>query len=266
MTQPLAEVLDRAGEDLAVRHIEVPDGIDECSALDRQRQVHVWAAQHHLLLVRQELDGLLLLGAAVLPVGDGVVRLRVHRSENEILVFLKAHARVLRIGIRGVQRRDPLELAFRATPHLCFGDRAQRLVPALHLGWIDVGAAARVGRGVHADSSFELIVRQLQERRGEVELRVICVLQVQVVLAERHHSGQVHHRMRDAAALQYLPEEFSQKGFGRGGALDQDAVARQPPARNARPGSWHTSERADRTQCLQRMFSFCGLRVKRGGL
>ena len=58
---------------------------------------------------------------------------------------------------------------------------------------------------------------------------VLCVLQVQVVLAEWHHARQVDHRMGDAAPLQDLAEELTQQGFGRRGALDQDAVARCHP-------------------------------------
>ncbi len=146
-------------------------------------------------------------------------------AEDKILIFLQAHARILGIGIGGIERGHPFERALGTAPHLGFGDRAERLAAPLGLQGIDVRRAARVGRRVNADAALELVVGDLIKRGDEIELGILGVGQIHLVLAERHHARQGDHGVGDAAFFQDLDVQLTDQRLGGGGRFDQDAVA-----------------------------------------
>ena len=49
--------------------------------------------------------------------------------------------------------------------------------------------------------------------------------QVEILLAERHHTGDADQRVRDTALLQDLEDQLPDQRFSRRGRLDQDTIA-----------------------------------------
>ena len=102
----------------------------------------------------------------------------------------------------------------------------KRFAAPLNFERINTAGSARVRRGMDADARFKLIVSKFIESRDEIQLRIFGIGHVHFILAERHHAGQSHHRMRMSALFQNLNEQFTDERLSGGRAFDQNAVAR----------------------------------------
>ena len=105
--------LDRAGEDLAVRHVRVAVGLLPLPPGDAERQIGVRPDDAQLADLLEPL-ACAELGRDPEPVLDGVVLTRhVTGGVDEVLVLLDRHLGVLRIRLDRLERAAPAQIAGR---------------------------------------------------------------------------------------------------------------------------------------------------------
>ncbi len=213
-------IFDRAGEYFAVRHVVRAKGIHEGAALDRERQVHIRAAQHDLVVTLKGGDHRPLIYFNGFPVGQRVGFLGVAGLEYEIFKILEAHLGFHGIALGGIERADPLEGPFGAAPHLGFEDGRDGGLAALLFGRVDSRKAARVGCRGDLDAALELVIGQLAEGGDEIELLIVGVLEEDLLLR-----GQVEQQMGVPAALQDARIQGADQRSGCRGGFDGHPVS-----------------------------------------
>ena len=86
-------------------------------------------------------------------------------------------------------------------------------------GRVHAREGARVGGRMDADAAFELVIGQLAERRGGIQLFVLCDREQDLVLI-----GQVQQRVGMPAAFQDGGIQGAHQRFGGGGGFDGHPV------------------------------------------
>src|SRR5258708_29456245 len=92
-----------------------------------------------------------------------------------------------------------------------------------------MGCAVCIGSGMNADPSFELIVSKLVESRYEIQLRIFCVREIDLILAKRHHARHREHQVGDPAFFQDLNGKLADEWLGRGRSFADYPAARLRP-------------------------------------
>ena len=155
MTTPFCRVLDRAVEDLAAGHVEVPVVDPALASGEAEAKVGLVPDDSHLVgLVEALLDPLHLLALGIPVEEDG--------PEEEVLELLQAHAGLLGQGGSGVAARDPGDLGREpARDKWSCAVRDSLLVLRA-----EVGALACVLRCADPDPRVALVLEPHAERRA----------------------------------------------------------------------------------------------------
>src|SRR3954454_13812467 len=224
----LDRVLDRAGEELAVRHVVLADAGDPGPLGHAELDVRAGRGDPHLLLALDPLGQPVDLVGLALPGRD---RLGVRCEAGpvvEVLVVGQRHPRLARVRVRREERQRPAVLPGGRAVHRGLHERLAGLLrPRLALGVrprelarVDVGhdrdphVGVLGGPGGRWRDPLELLVRGEVVERGGRPLR-----------------GELHDR--EPARPQHLLVDGLHEGLRAGGGLDDAYVALRHPGRVA---------------------------------
>ena len=185
-------VLDRGGEELAVRHVVLTVGGDELAPGDAEPDVCSRRGDMDLLVPLDPASEALPLLGCISPGVHRIVRVDEACSVIEVLELRQAHLRIGGIGRRREERVDPAEVALRASAksrlHQLAGGRAPARLP---LGR-NLGELAGVRLGADDDVRVALLRLPARRRGDPVELRVRRVAEIGRGLpVERHRDDGV---------------------------------------------------------------------------